>query len=375
MVLRSLIGWGLLAAAAASGGRGDLADAVDPMIGTVGTGHAFPGPCRPFGLVQPSPDTGNGSWRYCSGYAGDDRVIRRFSQTHLNGTGQAGLGDVAFLPFTGGLPPVPADVAAPFDKRDEKARLGLYDVRLADGTRVEVAAGRRLAHYRISFPAGKPCGLFFDFPYGLYRQKEYLPLLTTTCRVARVAANRLEGFNHSEVFAPRDIGYVVDLAPAPTALRELPRRAGDKGPRFVADFPPGTRVEVRIALSSRSVEGARRNFAAECDVPFDRRVAETRAEWETYLARLDVSGLNPDERKTALTGVYHLLIQPNVISDVDEPPRYSTFSLWDTFRDAHPLYERLVPELVDAFIGSLLDHYDRWGYLPRWELWGARRTA
>ena len=204
---------------------------VDPMIGTVGTGHVFPGPCRPFGLVQPSPDTGNVSWRYCSGYAGDDRAIRRFSQTHLNGTGQAGLGDIAFLPFTGDLPANPADAFAPFDKRDEEARLGSYAVRLADGTRVEIAAGVRLAHYRITFPADRPCGILLDFPYGLYREKRYAPHLTTACDARQVAPDRFESLSHSEPLPPLraaqpDLGRRREAALLHVlAVGHLPRRA------------------------------------------------------------------------------------------------------------------------------------------------------
>lgn len=100
---------------------GAISDCVDPMIGTVGTGHAFPGPCRPFGMVQPSPDTGNGSWKYCSGYSGEDLVIRRFSQTHLNGTGQAGLGDIGLLPFVGETRPDVSRLCAHFKKENERA--------------------------------------------------------------------------------------------------------------------------------------------------------------------------------------------------------------------------------------------------------------
>lgn len=354
----------------ALGVAGELAELPDPMIGTEGTGHAFPGPCRPFALVQPSPDTGNGSWTYCAGYSGRDRRIRRFSQTHLNGTGQASLGDVGFLPFTGPLPEDPDEVSAAFDKRDERAVLGRYDVKFADGTAVSLAAGRRVTHAVIAFPEGKAGGIYFDFPYGLYRNAGYRKLLTTACEVRQTAAGRLEGLNHSEVWGPRDIGYVVEMRPAPAALRALPRRPDDKGPKYVADFPAGARVEVLVGISARSLDGARKNFAAEADVPFERRVEETRAEWETLLARLDLEGRSHDEQRMLATALYRLCIQPNDISDVGERPRYSTFSLWDTFRDAHPLYERLVPERVPDFVSSLLEHYDRWGYLPQWELWG-----
>ena len=350
--------------------RASAVDFVNPMIGTKGAGHVFPGPCRPFGLVQPSPDTGNGSWKYCSGYAYEDRVIRRFSQTHLNGTGQAGLGDVGFLPFAGDPSDDLESLTAPFEKKEEKSEPGKYAVRLADGTHVEIAAGCRLAHYRISFPKGKKGGLFFDFSYGLYRQDDYLPLLTTTSSVVRVGSHRLEGLNHSEVFAPRDIAFVVDLNPTPSVIRELPRLPGSRGPQALVEFQSDVQVEVKIALSTRSIEGARKNFAAECDVAFDRRVEETREEWGRYLSRIDLSGLSDEERVSASTALYHLLVQPNLISDIGEPVRYSTFSFWDTFRDAHPLYEQLVPERVNDFILSLLDHFELWGYLPRWELWG-----
>ena len=283
---------------AGSAGAVSRTDLVDPSIGTAATGHAFPGPCRPFGLVQPSPDTGNGSWKYCSGYAWTDTAIRRFSQTHVNGTGQAGLGDVGILPFAGDVPD-PMTASAPFAKSRERIELGYYGVTLDNGVKVEIASGRRLARYRISLPAGRRGGVLLDFPWGLYRQKGYLPHLTTTCEVSRVSARRWTGRNHSEIWAPRDIHYVVEFDRAPDEVVELPRSA--KGPQ---------------------------------------------------------------------TAVYHLCVQPNEISDVGDPVRYSTFSLWDTFRDAHPLYEKLVPERVPDFVNSLLAHDDRWGYLPQWELWG-----
>jgi len=355
------IGLALLLSAGTGFSRGgdaapetDAADLVDPMIGTVGTGHVFPGPCRPFGMVQPSPDTGNGSWVYCSGYCGDDRAIRRFSQTHLNGTGQAALGDVGFLPFSSEPQGDPRDVALPFRKDRERAALGKYEVVAEDGTRVEIAAGLRLAHYRVTFAAGCPGRVLFDFPYGLYRHERYLPLLTTSCRVERRSATTFEGFNHSDVWCPRDIAYVVELSHAPASCRRLDRRVADKGPQYLAEFAPGTRLEILVALSASSVEGARRNLAAERAEGFDERVAGTRAEWRRYLGRIALSGRGADERKALATAMYHLCVQPNLVSDDGEAPRYSTFSLWDTFRDAHPLYEQLVPELVPDFVNSLL---------------------
>ena len=372
-----MIGRKLLLAAVASLGAfagavaGEVSpgDLVDPSIGTDATGHVFPGPCRPFGFVQPSPDTGNGSWKYCGGYAWKDTAILRFSQTHVSGTGQAGLGDVGFLPFVGDVPE-PKTASASFAKARERIELGRYGVELDNGVKVEVASGRRLARYRLTFPAGRRGGVLLDFPWGLYRQKEYLPHLTTTCEVSRVGVRRWIGRNHSEVWAPRDIHSVVEFDRDPVEVVDLPRSAAAKGPQVAVLFAPGAVVELAIALSANSSEGALRNFAAECGESFERLVAGTRAEWEALLTRIDWARVAPDERKSVATAVYRLCLQPNEISDVGEAVRYSTFSLWDTFRDAHPLYEKLVPERVPGFVNSLLAHYDRWGYLPQWELWG-----
>lgn len=348
----------------------DVADYVDPMIGTIGTGHVFPGPCRPFGLVQPSPDTGNASWEYCSGYCGEDREIRRFSQTHLNGTGRGSLGDVGILPFSCDATNDPRTVTLPFVKAQEHATLGKYEVTATDGTRVEIAAGTRVAHYRITFAPGKTGELVLDFPYGLYSSPRYEHLLTKSCQVNHPAPTVFEGFNHSEVWGPRDIGYVLELSVPPSSCRRLDQTGKDLGPQYLVEFAPDTMLEIRIAISAKSIDGARKNLASERDTNFDARVAETKAVWLPYLQKLDLDGHDTDLRKGLITAMYHLCQQPNIISDVGETPRYSTFSLWDTFRDAHPLYEQFVPEMVPLFINSLLAHYREWGYLPRWELWG-----
>lgn len=338
-----------------------LTTLVDPFIGTAATGHAFPGPCRPFGMVQPSPDTGNGNWKYCSGYVHSDRKICRFSQTHLNGTGQAGLGDVALLPFMG------EKVPDALGKSCETARVGYYAVTLEGGVRVEVAAGVRTARYRVIYPEGKKGKVLLDFPYGLYRHESYLPKLSKRCEVARAGSSRFEGFNHSEIWSSRDIAYVVEFGRAPESVAELP---GGKGPRYVATFAAGNAVEITVALSAKSIAGARANFAAEAKFTFDELVKGAEREWEAALGRFNFSKIPERDRVSAATAMYHFCIQPNLISDVGEKPRYSTFSLWDTYRDAHPLYERLFPEMVPDFVNSLLAHYDEWGYLPKWELWG-----
>lgn len=348
----------------------DMTELVDPLIGTIGTGHVFPGPCRPFGLVQPSPDTGNGTWKYCSGYCGEDRAIRRFSQTHLNGTGKGSLGDVGLLPFSGDAAGDPRQRVLAFRKENEKATLGKYDITAEDGTRVEVAAGKRVAHYRITFAPGQTGYVVLDFPYGLYSSPHYEKLLTRSCQVTRPSPTVFEGVNASDVWGPRTIAYVLEFSETPCTARRLDTPGTDKGPQYLVEFAPGTRLEILVAISATSIVGARRNLASERLTDFDTRVAEAKSVWRPYLAKIDCSRQDADTRKSLLTAMYHLCQQPNMISDVGEKPRYSTFSLWDTFRDAHPLYEQLLPEMVPDFINSLLAHYRQWGYLPRWELWG-----
>ena len=343
---------------------------IDPMIGTGGSGHCFPGPCRPFGLVQPSPDTGNGSWRYCAGYADEDRSIRRFSQTHLSGTGQAGCGDVAFLPFVGDPGRLGYDSALPFDKSGEIARVGYYSVRFENGISVEIASGVRVAKYKVTIPEGVSGGVIFDLKWGLYREKPYLRLLNTACEVRKISERRLEGVNHSEVWGPRDVAYAIEFSRNPDRLFELPAVEASEGVQYAAFYENGGSVEISIALSTKSIVGARRNFAAESGLSFSELVSGSESAWADVLKRIDLKGLNEHDRKIAATCLYHLCVQPNVISDAGEANRYSTFSFWDTFRDAHPLYEKLFPEMIADFVNSLLMHYAEYGYLPQWDLWG-----
>ena len=146
-------------------GAEDCAKFVDVKIGTAGTGHTYPGVVAPFGMVQPSPETGYSTWRYCSGYHNDDKRILSFGQTHLSGTGCPDSGDAAFIPFTGN--PVKTDYSSAFKKENEIAEVGKYSIILDDAkAKVEITASDRVALYRIKFFADGR-GLFFDFQTGM----------------------------------------------------------------------------------------------------------------------------------------------------------------------------------------------------------------
>ena len=353
----------------------DLCQYVDSFVGTSGTGHTTPSACVPFGLVQAGPDTGNGTWDYCSGYRFDDLTICGFTQTHLNGTGCPDLGDVRILPFEKcenvklckyGNMEIPNGIA--FDKSNEAAEPGYYAVTLDGGIKVEIAAAEHSAIYRIT---GKDkMRLLVDCAYGI-GGKNYAKTITAS-DVKLIGKTGLAGKNHRRQWVERDYSFVLKFSRECAAVEELPKREGIVAPQYVFDFDIGeSPLLVKVALSAEGgVEAAKRNLAAEIPAwDFDRVKGAARAKWNEVLSRATIEG-SEDQKKNWYTSLYHLFIQPNNIADVGMKPFYSTFSTWDTFRAAHPLYTILAPEKAAEFVDSMLEQGRRTGYLPIWTLWG-----
>ena len=198
--MRTLCGTVLVAAAMAAQGAEwnsapeDYSRWVDPFVGTSATGHTFPAACVPFGLVQPGPDTGNGSWDYCSGYRYGDKTICGFTQTHLNGTGCPDLGDVRILPFTNSTRSTCSTRLNinPVKKLSEIAEPGYYAATLDDGIKVEIAAAEHSAIYRIS--AREKFRLLVDCAYGI-GGKNYAKTITAS-NVKLDGKAGLSGRNH-----------------------------------------------------------------------------------------------------------------------------------------------------------------------------------
>lgn len=158
-----------------------------------------------------------------------------------------------------------------------------------------------------------------------------------------------------------------------TAIRELPRSKTEKGPRYALDFdiPSGGTLTVRLALSANGVAASKRNLASElASRSFDAVKRAARDRWNSLLSGVEIPGADDATRTSFYTSLYHLYFQPNNIADAGEKPFYSTFSTWDTFRAAHPLYTILVPQFVPGMIDSMLEQGRRTGYLPIWTLWG-----
>ena len=348
----------------------DLCEFVDPFIGTSGTGHTFPAACVPFGLVQAGADTGNGSWNYCSGFRYDDKTICGFTQTHLNGTGCPDLGDLRILPFansTRSACSTRLNIGS-VKKLSEIAEPGYYAVVLDGGVKVEIAAAEHSAIYRIA--CKDKLRLLVDCAYGI-GGKNYAKTITASY-VKLIGKSGLFGKNHRRQWVKRDYSFVLKFSCECTAVEELPKPEGGVAPQYVFDFDvSGAPLLVKIALSAEGgVEAVKRNLVAEIPAwDFDAVRLAARAKWNAVLSRARVEGTD-DQKTNWYTSLYHLFIQPNNLADVGAKPFYSTFSTWDTFRAAHPLYTILAPEKAAEFVDSMLEQGRRTGYLPIWTLWG-----
>ena len=365
----------------------DYTQYVDPFIGAADNGHTFPGACRPFGMIQTSPVTGAVGWRYCSEYMYADSIIWGFTQTHLNGTGCMDLGDILVTPFTGERHRTWDAYRSSFSKTSENATPGYYTVTLDQAkVKAELTATTHAALHRYTYEQADSASILIDLQHGpAWNEKQYHSQVNS-CEVNWENDSTLTGHVNNKVWVDQDYYFVMQFSRPVIDHFELPMAETEKGKRLVASFniQPGEEVLMKVALSTTGVEGAKANMAAE--VPgwdFEGIRTAAKADWNSYLSRIEVEGT--DEEKTNFyTSFYHALIQPNEISDVDGRYRnaadsvvnatggkfYSTFSLWDTYRAAHPFYTLMVPERVDGFINSLVDQAEVQGYLPIWGLWG-----
>lgn len=365
----------------------DYTQYVDPFIGAADNGHTFPGACRPFGMIQTSPVTGAVGWRYCSEYMYADSIIWGFTQTHLNGTGCMDLGDILVMPFTGERHRTWDAYRSSFSKTSENATPGYYTVTLDQAkVKAELTATTHAALHRYTYEQADSASILIDLQHGpAWNEKQYHSQVNS-CEVNWENDSTLTGHVNNKVWVDQDYYFVMQFSRPVIDHFELPMAETEKGKRLVASFniQPGEEVLMKVALSTTGVEGAKANMVAE--VPgwdFEGIRTAAKADWNSYLSRIEVEGT--DEEKTNFyTSFYHALIQPNEISDVDGRYRnaadsvvnatggkfYSTFSLWDTYRAAHPFYTLMVPERVDGFINSLVDQAEVQGYLPIWGLWG-----
>ncbi|MEL6200198.1 MAG: GH92 family glycosyl hydrolase, partial [Pseudomonadota bacterium] len=358
----------------------DVLDAVNPFIGTDGTGHTFPGPVMPFGMVQPGPDNRSTGWDYTSGYQYTDTQILGFSQTRISGAGIPEFGDVLLLPFVSLDNPL---AGATYDKATEQARPGYYAVTLAeDAIQVELTATDKVAYHRYTFPESGRVRVLIDLQHGLtFGTRERVTDSRST-----VDTQSVTGSVHSDNWVKREMHFALMFDAPVIAHETLPRQTGERAERYVLSFnlPQGTRtLQARAAVSTVSIAGARGNLATSPSWDFDAVVGEAQSAWRALLSRIRID-TDPRTRRMFYSALYRALIHPSDIADADGRVRgpdgevtlapdgvyYSTFSLWDTFRASHPLFTIVVPERVDGFVASMLAHEAAAGVLPLWTAFG-----
>ncbi len=368
------------------------------------SGSNFPGACAPFGMVQLSPDTREYPDDPCSGYDYNDKTILGFSHTHLNGTGCPDLYDFLFMPYGGeikwkagsddGKTP---GFRSKYDHANESGFPGYYSVVLDDyKIRAELTASGHCGMHRYTFPGKGTYHVIVDLDHSLVRSSPYRFVKILTSQVHVIDNNTIEGYRIISGWAKlRKVYFRAEFSRpfsthiAKAGQTELPDAtiANHADLRLVMTFTEGNEqpLLVKVGLSSVSQEGARENLEAEIKgFDFDGIVRQTNASWNKELSCIDIEGTD-QQKKIFYTGLYHLFIQPNNIADVNgnylttdfgvrnapDKQHYSTFSLWDTYRAAHPLYTIIQEERTASFINSMLRQYQTYGYLPIWQLWGS----
>ena len=364
---------------------------VNPFIGTDFTGNTYPGAQTPFGMVQLSPDNGLPGWDRISGYFYPDSTIAGFSHTHLSGTGAGDLYDISFMPVT--LPYKEADaplgIHSLFSHDEETASAGYYQVRLKDyDINVELTATERCGIQRYTFPEA-------DAAIFLNLRKAMNWDFTNDTRIEVVDSVTIQGYRFSDGWARDQHIYFRTRFSKPFASVQLDTAAVIKdgkriGSSAIARFDfhtsAGEQILVTTAISGVSMEGAARNLAAEAPADdFDKYLAVTRKNWNEQLSKVEIKSNDIDEKVKFYTALYHSMLAPTIYSDMDGAyygpdkqvhqadgwTNYSTFSLWDTYRAAHPLYTYIEPQRVNDMVKSFLAFSEQNGRLPVWNFYGS----
>ena len=371
-----------------------LAAFVDPFIGTSGHGHTYPGAMVPFGSVQLSPDNGNNGWDWCSGYHYSDSVIVGFSHTHLSGTGIGDLCDVLLMPVKGEIsltrsqPDFRSEpYANTFNHDHESAHPGYYSVLLENGIQAELTATTRVGFHKYTFPESGNKKIVIDLGYAVNWDRSVQTF------IKKENGQYFSGFRFSEGWAADQRVHFALVFSEPVKSFELydstSLQSGDEAfgrkIRAVFNFPDQKPVLlVKVGISSGSVEGAARALTEIPHWDFDQTKREAISKWNREFNKVLVYSNDDSLKKIFYTALYHAFLAPVVYDDAVGQykaadgtirtsagfTRYDIFSLWDTFRAAHPLFTILQPGRINDFIRSMLAHYEEYGLLPVWSLLG-----
>ncbi|WP_338407326.1 GH92 family glycosyl hydrolase [uncultured Flavobacterium sp.] len=357
---------------------------VNPIIGTGGHGHTFPGATLPFGMVQLSPDTRiDGSWDGCSGYHYSDSIIYGFSHTHLNGTGVSDFGDIMLMPTMGKPSFNPQEYSSKFSHQNEKATAGFYSVKLdKNNIDVRLTASTRLGFHEYTFNSSGQANIVLDLNH---RDK----LLYGDVKI--INNKTIEILRRSEAWASDQYVYARIEFNVPLKINKVEANRENRTNFysgsilkicFSKQVKKGEKILVKVALSPTSYEGAKLNSSEIKGWDFNLVKTQAEQKWNAELSKIEITEADQDKKTIFYTALYHTMMQPNIAQDLDGKYRgrdnkihvaegfdyYSVFSLWDTFRAAHPLYTLIDKKRTSDFINTFLKQYEQGGRLPVWEL-------
>ena len=354
---------------------------VNPLIGTGGHGHTFPGVCAPFGMMQLSPDTRYDGWDGCGGYHYSDSVIYGFSHTHLSGTGVPDYGDLLVVPQSGeakwkGKFEDPNGYGAVFSHDDEIARLGFYEVLLKDeNILVNLSTTERAGLHQYTFlNSNEKKYILLDLNYRDKLTKGEIKLLDK---------QNISGYRVSEAWANEQHFYFHLTTSIPYSSYELKDQNGEL--KLLLEFPMDTKeLLIKVGMSHVDASGALGNLTAEMPhFSMAQVYNDNLRKWNQEFQKIT---LNADRETSTVfyTALYHSMVAPNLMSDVDgryrgrdqqihqldnlNDQQYTVFSLWDTYRANHPLFTLIDQKRTGAYIRTFLRQYDEGGDLPVWEL-------
>ena len=354
---------------------------VNPLIGTSGHGHTFPGVCAPFGMMQLSPDTRYDGWDGCGGYHYSDSLIYGFSHTHLSGTGVPDYSDLLIVPQSGeakwkGKFEDPNGYGATFSHKDEVARLGFYEVLLADeNIRVNLSTTERSGIHQYTFlNTTEKKYILLDLNY---RDK------LTKGEIKVIDKQNINGYRISEAWANQQHFYFHLTTSIPYSNYQLIDQNGSL--KLLLEFPIDTKeLSIKVGMSHVDVNGALSNLNAEIPhFSIAQVYNENLQKWNQEFQKIS---LNADRETSTIfyTALYHSMVAPNLMSDIDgryrgrdqqihqldnlKDKQYTVFSLWDTYRANHPLFTIIDQKRTSAYIRTFLRQYEEGGDLPVWEL-------
>lgn len=399
----------------------DYTQFVNPFIGTSKMGHVFPGATAPFGMVQLSPQTNfepmfkeDGSYNsetyeYCAGYQYRDTTIIGFTHTNFSGTGHSDLGDFLIMPTTGDLvlDPLKTDdekkgFYSTFSHEKEEASPGYYKVNLDSyDIKAELTASERVGFHQYTFPKSDNVHIILDLVYNVYQYDN--KNIWSFIRVENDST--ITGYRQTKGWArDRKVFFAMKFSKPFKSyghkkydhiiyngfyrkfneFENFPEMAG-KNIRayFNFDTEYNEKIKVKMALSSVSSSGALKNLEKEIpDWNFEKTKVETKEKWNKELSKIEIKTIAEQDKTTFYTALYHTMLSPIIYEDVDGQYRgldqnihvsedftnYTVFSLWDTYRALHPLFNIIQPQRNNDMIKSMLAHHDQSVHhmLPVW---------